>query len=169
MSIRHQIVFLATLVILSLGSNSRVAADSFTEATTTPASEVADAIRRAEVAVQQIVDVPDADRTFENTLWALDDMLARLDFETGMAIYYVSRTILNGLRSIEEGLGTKDYARLRIGVGQCPPGQDLVQWVLSPMPEQDEDVVIELLPELTAAVETWMDEGVEAAMNRFNR
>jgi PTH1 family peptidyl-tRNA hydrolase len=46
---------------------------------------------------------------------------------------------------------------------------DLADWVLSPMPEEDEDVVVGLLPELTRAVEIWMTEGVEAAMNRFNR
>lgn len=75
----------------------------------------------------------------------------------------------NGLRSIEGALGTQDYARLRIGVGRRPEGTDLSDWVLSPMPEEDEDVVVELLSGLTAAIELWMDEGVEAAMNRFNR
>jgi hypothetical protein len=36
------------------------------------------------------------------------------------------------------------------------------------MPEEDEDVVVGLLPELTEAIEAWLGEGVEAAMNRFN-
>ena len=42
-------------------------------------------------------------------------------------------------------------------------------WVLAPMPEEDEDTVVGLLPELTRAVEVWIGEGTEAAMNRFNR
>ena len=75
----------------------------------------------------------------------------------------------NGLRSVEGALGTRDYARLRIGVGQAPEGIDLSDWVLSKMSEEDEDQVVELLPELTSAVELWMKEGTEAAMNRFNR
>jgi PTH1 family peptidyl-tRNA hydrolase len=75
----------------------------------------------------------------------------------------------NGLRSVSGALQSNAYARLRIGVGKKPEGADLSDWVLSPMPEEDEDIVVALLPELTKAVETWVSEGVEAAMNRFNK
>ena len=66
-------------------------------------------------------------------------------------------------------LGTPDYARLRVGVGTKPPGEDLSDWVLSPMSEEDEDAVTALLPELSRAVAVWAEEGIETAMNRFNR
>lgn len=75
----------------------------------------------------------------------------------------------NGLRSVTAVLGSGSYARLRIGVGVPPANADLSAWVLSPMPEEDEDVVVGLLPELSRAVAVWADEGVEVAMNRFNR
>jgi PTH1 family peptidyl-tRNA hydrolase len=75
----------------------------------------------------------------------------------------------NGLKSIEQALGTQEYPRLRIGVGAKPPEWDLASWVLSPMPKRDRDAVMDLVPELTDAVRTWLTEGTEAAMNRYNR
>jgi PTH1 family peptidyl-tRNA hydrolase len=66
-------------------------------------------------------------------------------------------------------LGTDAYARLRLGVGLAPAGTDLSDWVLSPMSEEDETTVVGLLPELGGAVEVWMRDGIEEAMNRFNR
>lgn len=75
----------------------------------------------------------------------------------------------NGLKSISAALGSDEYSRLRLGVGIKPEDTDLADWVLSPMPEQDEDVVVGLLPGLTEAVEVWLTEGAEAAMNRYNR
>lgn len=75
----------------------------------------------------------------------------------------------NGLRSVTEALGTPGYSRMRIGVGTKPAGRDLSDWVLSPMPAEDEDAVTALLPELARAVAVWAEEGIETAMNRFNR
>lgn len=75
----------------------------------------------------------------------------------------------NGLKSVSGALRSDEYPRLRLGVGQKPDGMDLADWVLSPMPEADEDVVLGLLPELSRAVEAWVVEGTEAVMNRFNR
>jgi PTH1 family peptidyl-tRNA hydrolase len=75
----------------------------------------------------------------------------------------------NGLASVTQALGTEQFSRLRIGVGKPPAGESLVEWVLSAMPDEDEDVVVSLLPTLTQGVEVWMEEGAEAAMNRINR
>ena len=75
----------------------------------------------------------------------------------------------NGLVSVSDSLESDDYARLRVGVGEVPAGLDMATWVLAPMVPEDEDVVERLLPELSRAVEVWARDGIEAAMNGYNR
>lgn len=75
----------------------------------------------------------------------------------------------NGLASIEQALGSQEYARLRIGVGSPPhPDVDLADWVLTPPPGDEETAVLEEMGRMADAVECWLAEGVEPAMNQFN-
>ena len=79
----------------------------------------------------------------------------------------------NGLKSIEAALGDQAYARLRIGVGPSEERKgifpSMTNFVLAPFARDERDDVLGLLPDLTAAVETWLGEGVERAMNLYNR
>ena len=76
----------------------------------------------------------------------------------------------NGLKSIETTLGTREYARLRIGVGPAPEGvDDLAEFMLAPMPAEELAAVGVLMPIMGETVECWMSEGAERAMARFNR
>ena len=76
----------------------------------------------------------------------------------------------NGLASLEEAMGTQEYARLRIGVSRPHDSRiDLADWVLSPMGDADEESLLLGFTEMERAVECWMEEGIDAAMNRFNR
>ncbi len=74
----------------------------------------------------------------------------------------------NGLRSIEDAFGTIDYARLRIGVGpgEQVPGAVLRDFVLGSFSREEAAVIAELYPALRAGVETWITDGILAAMNR---
>jgi PTH1 family peptidyl-tRNA hydrolase len=78
----------------------------------------------------------------------------------------------NGLKSVEGAVGSQEYARLRIGVGPEDPTRrrgDLADYVLGDFGRREEKIVRELMPTLTELVETWLTDGAEAAMNRFNR
>ncbi len=75
----------------------------------------------------------------------------------------------NGLKSIEGALQRQDYARLRIGVGPQPADQDLADYVLAPFEPQERDLVDSLMEPMSEAVESWLTEGIERAMTRFNK
>jgi peptidyl-tRNA hydrolase, PTH1 family len=78
----------------------------------------------------------------------------------------------NGLKSVEEALGSQEYARLRLGVGPEDPARrrgDLADYVLSPFGKGEEKLVRANFDTLTQLVETWLAEGAQVAMNRFNR
>ena len=76
----------------------------------------------------------------------------------------------NGLKSIEGTLRRQDYARLRIGVGPRPMGQDdLADFVLDRFTPEERAALDALLDPMAEAVECWLEDGIERAMNRFNR
>ena len=82
----------------------------------------------------------------------------------------------NGLRSVLDVLGSDEFARVRVGI-QKPAAaagaggelaQDLADYVLSEFPQEDVLVVQEMVGTAADAVECLLEEGAEAAMNRFN-
>jgi PTH1 family peptidyl-tRNA hydrolase len=75
----------------------------------------------------------------------------------------------NGLKSIAGRLASDEYARLRIGVGPRPVGENQADFLLSPFEEDELDTLRELVPTLIEAVECWTRDGIELAMNRYNR
>jgi PTH1 family peptidyl-tRNA hydrolase len=74
----------------------------------------------------------------------------------------------NGLKSIEQALRTKDYARLRMGCGPGPEGEDLADFVLEDFPEDEHDAVDQMVAKAADAVESWVLRGVQSTMGRFN-
>jgi PTH1 family peptidyl-tRNA hydrolase len=69
----------------------------------------------------------------------------------------------NGLRSVIGHLGP-DFVRVRVGVGRPPPGIGVTDYVLGKMDAAVRDAV----PRATDAVEAVVEDGLQAAMNRFN-
>ena len=78
----------------------------------------------------------------------------------------------NGLKSIEAAIGSREYARLRIGIRPLvEPSHDRwhADFVLSPVGKEERATITALFPTLTDAVEVWLRDGADAAMNQFNR
>ncbi len=73
----------------------------------------------------------------------------------------------NGLRNIQEQLGTDAYSRLRLGVGQPTPG-DAIDHVLSRFKSGEKAAIEEAVATAAQAVLHWVKSGTEAAMNKFN-
>jgi peptidyl-tRNA hydrolase, PTH1 family len=72
-----------------------------------------------------------------------------------------------GLRDITAHLGTEQYARLRIGIGDRGP-IDATDFVLSRFRSAERPTIDDALIDATQAVAVWVTQGLEAAMNRFN-
>jgi PTH1 family peptidyl-tRNA hydrolase len=74
-----------------------------------------------------------------------------------------------GLASLIEALGGDGFARVRMGIGPLPGGVDAADFVLSPFEDAEWDAVDEMAQWAAGAALCWLVDGVEAAMNRFNR
>ncbi|MET9201013.1 aminoacyl-tRNA hydrolase [Gordonia sp. NPDC003585] len=71
----------------------------------------------------------------------------------------------NGLRSISQAVGTRDYLRVRLGIGRPPGRQDPADFVLKPFPSAARADVELLITNGCDAVELLIDSGLEAAQN----
>ena len=74
-----------------------------------------------------------------------------------------------GLESIEAVVGSRDYARLRVGVGAAGSAAELKEHVLEEFAPEELPALEEAVRLAADAVECWAAEGVLSAMNRFNR
>ena len=75
----------------------------------------------------------------------------------------------NGLKSIIASLGSDNFPRVRIGVGAPPhPDYDMADWVLSVFRNQDLEDMLSAADKAAEAVITYVTDGPERAMNRFN-
>ncbi len=75
----------------------------------------------------------------------------------------------NGIKSIIQELGSQDFPRVKIGVGSKPePERDLADWVLSTFSAQEEKLLSDALVNAGEAALCIMEQGTQAAANRFN-
>lgn len=74
----------------------------------------------------------------------------------------------NGLRSITSALGTKDYLRVRVGVGRPPGGRDTADHVLAPFTSTERSTLDLLIDDAAEAAEMLVLDGLVAAQQRFH-
>ena len=74
----------------------------------------------------------------------------------------------NGMKSVIEQLGTKDFVRIRIGVGAAEAGEDLVNRVIGEVPAAERELLQKAAAEAAVAVKDIIAIGVDNAMNRHN-
>jgi PTH1 family peptidyl-tRNA hydrolase len=74
----------------------------------------------------------------------------------------------NGLRDIIATFGSNEFNRLRVGIGRSGSTRETVNHVLSTFRPHERDLATEVIATAADAVELWLREGVEAAMNRYN-
>ena len=74
----------------------------------------------------------------------------------------------HGLESIEQHLGTRNFARLKIGIGRQEGAREITDYVLGKFRADEKSLVEKVLETASKQVECWLGAGIEKAMNQFN-
>ncbi len=75
----------------------------------------------------------------------------------------------NGAKSVIGSIGTQKFARLRLGCGPDHPLESRKEYVLRPMKKAELEAAAKEVEFAGDAVELWLTNGIDAAMNKFNR
>jgi len=73
-----------------------------------------------------------------------------------------------GVVSLIEELGSKDFTRVKMGIGRPPGQQDPADFVLQPFTPSEEAFILPVVDRAVEAVEVLLAEGIERAMALFN-
>jgi PTH1 family peptidyl-tRNA hydrolase len=73
-----------------------------------------------------------------------------------------------GMTDIIQKLGTQDFPRIRFGIGRPPGRMDPAAFVLRPFDADEERVVKETVERVIKIIETWLTDGIDMAMNKYN-
>jgi PTH1 family peptidyl-tRNA hydrolase len=75
----------------------------------------------------------------------------------------------NGAQSVISAVGTQEFARVRLGCGPDHPLNSRKEHVLRPMKKAELELAAEMIGEAGDAVEMILKQGIDAAMNKYNR
>lgn len=74
----------------------------------------------------------------------------------------------NGIKNIISHLGTQEFPRIKVGIGNKPEGWDLADYVLSKYSKAEQEALEEAADGVIGAVKLMLMDDIEAAMNRYN-
>jgi peptidyl-tRNA hydrolase, PTH1 family len=74
----------------------------------------------------------------------------------------------HGLESVEARLGSRNFARLKIGIGRKDGAREITDFVLGRFEPGERGLLEKVLDRAARQVECWLDVGVQKAMNQFN-
>ena len=74
----------------------------------------------------------------------------------------------HGLESVAEHLGTKEYARLRIGIGRKNETRQITGHVLGKFSAEENALLEKVLERAADQLECWLEAGIQKAMSQFN-
>ena len=74
----------------------------------------------------------------------------------------------NGMKSVVNFLQTEDFIRIRVGIGQPQYGNDLVNYVIGAIDEEDKELLEKGVNKATEAVMEILKNGIDIAMNKYN-
>lgn len=75
----------------------------------------------------------------------------------------------NGIKSIIQHIGTTEFPRIKVGVGNKPEGWDLADYVLGKFSNEEQVTLVETKQRVAKACEMMLTEDIEAAMNMYNK
>lgn len=75
----------------------------------------------------------------------------------------------NGMKSVIAELGTEKFCRVRVGIGQPEENMDMISYVIGFVPEDEREVLSEGVIKAKEAVLEILKNGVQSAMNKFNK
>ena len=74
----------------------------------------------------------------------------------------------NGMKSVTQELGTTEFIRIRVGIGQPEYKNDMINYVIGKISEQEKENLYEGVNKAAEAIEEIIKNGIDIAMNKFN-
>jgi len=74
----------------------------------------------------------------------------------------------HGLESVTQHLGSKEYARLRVGIGRKNEVREITNHVLGKFEASEQELLEKVLSRVAGQIECWLSDGLQKAMSQFN-